>query len=97
MKWLRRNSLCDRPTRRRESRRPQFDDLEGRQLLSTIGGQNFGAPISTPQGGGAIAQPAILFPVFCTGTLMPVSRCQGAGKLRSLRFFSHVRPVGPSL
>jgi hypothetical protein len=75
MNWLRRNTLCDHPTRRRESRRPQLEDLEGRQLLSTIAGQQYGAPSIAPahvqpagdlavQADAKGAQPAILFPVF---------------------------------
>jgi hypothetical protein len=47
MNWLRLNQPCDRPTRRREDRRPLFEDLEGRRLLSGIAGNHIGTSMAS--------------------------------------------------
>jgi hypothetical protein len=50
MNWLRLNRQCDRPTRRRQGRRPLLEDLEGRQLLSGIVGNHIGTSVAAIQG-----------------------------------------------
>jgi hypothetical protein len=47
MNWLRINRPCDHPTRRREGRRPLFEDLEGRRLLSDIVGNHIGMGVAS--------------------------------------------------
>ena len=58
----------DRPTRRREGRRPLLENLEGRQLLSGIAGNALGGLSATTAQvqpiGPTGPHPAILFPVF---------------------------------
>jgi hypothetical protein len=48
MNWLHLNQPCDRPTRRRDGRRPLIEDLEGRLLLAVVGA-HIGTPAAAVQ------------------------------------------------